>query len=99
MDKPFTKIFINKQINNPLHGLTLEMILTDLVEFVGWEKMADKVPIKCFTDKPSIKSSLSFLRKMPWARKKVEVLYEFNLKRIQKGKALNTSQEEDITKE
>ena len=75
------------QANNPLHGLTLETILTDLVMHVGWEKMAVKVPIKCFTDKPSIKSSLAFLRKMPWARKKVEILYEFNLKRIQKGKA------------
>jgi uncharacterized protein (DUF2132 family) len=83
------------QANNPLHGLTLETILTDLVAYVGWEKMAEKVPIKCFTDKPSIKSSLAFLRKMPWARKKVEVLYEFNLKRIQKGKALKAVEEND----
>lgn len=79
---------INPQKNNPLHGLTLEMILTDLVEFVGWDKMALKVPIKCFKDEPSIKSSLGFLRKTPWARKKVEILYEFNFKRIEKGKAL-----------
>lgn len=74
------------QKNNPLHGLTLELILTDLVTYVGWEKMADKVPINCFLSNPSIKSSLSFLRKTPWARKKVEVMYEFNIKRIQKGK-------------
>lgn len=80
-DKP------QKQINNPLHGLTLEAILTDLVAFVGWEKMVEKVPIKCFEKNPTIKSSLVFLRKMPWARRKVEILYEFNIKRIQKGKA------------
>lgn len=77
------------QKNNPLHGLTLEMILTDLVTYVGWEKMAEKIPIRCFQFEPSIKSSLRFLRKTPWARKKVEVMYEFNLKRIEKGKAEN----------
>ena len=87
MDNP-----IQKQANNPLHGLTLETILTDLVAFVGWEKMFQKVPIKCFEKEPSIKSSLAFLRKMPWARRKVEILYEFNIKRIQKGKAEQTNQ-------
>ena len=76
-----------KQANNPLHGLTLENILTDLIEFVGWEKMAEKVTIKCFSENPNLKSSLAFLRKTPWARKKVEVLYLFNIKRIQKGKS------------
>jgi len=75
------------QKNNLLHGLTLETILTDLVEYVGWDKMSEKIPINCFSNNPSIKSSLSFLRKTPWARKKVEVMYEFNYKRIQKGKA------------
>ncbi len=75
------------QKNNPLHGLTLETILTDLVNYVGWEKMGEKIPINCFLKDPSIKSSLSFLRKTPWARKKVEVMYEFNIKRIEKGKA------------
>lgn len=75
-----------QQKNNPLHGLTLENILTDLVAYVGWEKMAAKIPIKCFTYEPSIKSSLAFLRKTPWARAKVETMYEFNFKRIQKGK-------------
>ena len=74
------------QANNPLHGLTLETIVTDLVEVLGWEKMAEKIPIKCFTTDPSIKSSLTFLRKTPWARKKVEVMYEFNLKKITKAK-------------
>ena len=87
MDNP-----IQKQANNPLHGLTLETILTDLVAFVGWEKMFQKVPIKCFEKEPSIKSSLAFLRKMPWARRKVEILYEFNIKRIQKWKAEQTNQ-------
>jgi uncharacterized protein (DUF2132 family) len=75
------------QKNNPLHGLTLETILTDLVTHVGWEKMGEKIPINCFLKDPSIKSSLGFLRKTPWARKKVEVMYEFNIKRIKKGKA------------
>ena len=60
---------------NPLEGKTLEAILTDLVEKVGWEKMGQAVRIKCFTDEPSIKSSLTFLRKTPWARAKVEELY------------------------
>lgn len=76
------------QANNPLHGLTLEAILTDLVEFVGWEKMASKIPIRCFEFDPSIKSSLTFLRKTPWARQKVEVMYVYNLHKIQKGKTL-----------
>ena len=72
--------------NNILHGLTLETILTDLVTHVGWEKMAEKIPINCFLKEPSIKSSLAFLRKTPWARRKVEIMYEFNLKKIAKAK-------------
>ena len=75
------------QKNNPLHGLTLEVILTDLVNHVGWDKMAEKVKINCFLNDPNIKSSLAFLRKTPWARKKVETLYLFNIKRIERGKA------------
>ncbi len=65
----------NEQPNNPLHGITLEMILVRLVEKYGWEEMGRRIPIKCFTDAPSIKSSLKFLRRTPWARKKVEELY------------------------
>ena len=61
--------------NDPLHGMTLEMILTRLVEQYGWERMGRSVDIRCFTNDPSIKSSLQFLRKTPWARKKVEELY------------------------
>ncbi|MBP1627262.1 MAG: hypothetical protein H6Q00_1737, partial [Holophagaceae bacterium] len=58
--------------NAPLHGITLEQILIDLVERVGWEEMARTVDIRCFSLNPSIKSSLTFLRRTPWARKKVE---------------------------
>jgi uncharacterized protein (DUF2132 family) len=64
-----------RRSNDPLHGITLEMILTRLVELHGWEKMGRTIRIRCFTHDPSIKSSLQFLRKTPWARKKVEALY------------------------
>jgi uncharacterized protein (DUF2132 family) len=63
------------QPNNPLHGLTLETILTQLVEHYGWEELGMIIDIRCFNFDPSIKSSLQFLRKTPWARKKVEDLY------------------------
>lgn len=63
------------QPNNPLHGKTLEMILRHLVDQFGWEEMGRRVTIRCFTDTPSMNSSLKFLRKTPWARKKVERLY------------------------
>ncbi len=69
------------QQNNPLHGITLETILTQLVEHHGWEKLGSQINIKCFTSDPSIKSSLKFLRKTPWARKKVEDLYLRTIKR------------------
>ncbi len=58
-----------------LEGITLEMIVTQLVEHIGWEAMGEAVPIRCFTHDPSIKSSLKFLRRTPWAREKVERLY------------------------
>lgn len=61
--------------NDPLHGITLEMILNQLVEQYGWDELGERIPIKCFTNNPSIKSSLKFLRRTPWARKKVEDLY------------------------
>jgi uncharacterized protein (DUF2132 family) len=63
------------QPKNPLHGITLEMILTRLVEQYGWDELGRRIPIKCFTDDPSLTSSLKFLRRTPWARKKVEALY------------------------
>ena len=66
---------MEKQINNPLHGRTLEFIVTQLHEKYGWEELSSKIRINCFYENPSIKSSLTFLRKTPWARKKVEDLY------------------------
>lgn len=63
------------QKNNPLHGKTLEAILNYLVERYGWNELARQVRINCFVNNPNIKSSLTFLRKTPWARKKVEDLY------------------------
>ena len=63
------------QINNPLHGKTLEMILNELVDFYGWPQLAYLIRINCFSNDPSVKSSLTFLRKTDWARKKVEELY------------------------
>lgn len=65
----------DQQPNNPLHGITLEMILISLVEHYGWDELGRVIPVRCFTHNPSIKSSLNFLRKTPWARKKVEDLY------------------------
>jgi uncharacterized protein (DUF2132 family) len=61
--------------NDPLHGKTLEMILNHLVDHFGWDALGDMIKINCFVSNPSIKSSLTFLRKTPWARKKVEDLY------------------------
>ena len=65
----------NTQSNNPLHGVTLEMILNYLVKEYGWEEMGERINIKCFQNDPSIKSSLTFLRKTPWPREKVERMY------------------------
>ncbi|MEQ1532968.1 MAG: DUF2132 domain-containing protein [Sideroxydans sp.] len=59
----------------PLEGITLEKIVTQLADTMGWDAMADAIPIRCFTHDPSVKSSLKFLRKTPWAREKVEALY------------------------
>jgi len=64
-----------EQVNNPLHGKTLEMILNHLVAHYGWEEMGNRISINCFITDPSIKSSLKFLRATPWARKKVEDMY------------------------
>lgn len=64
-----------EQPNNPLHGKTLETILLYLVDRYGWDELGERIPINCFRIDPSIKSSLTFLRKTPWARQKVEELY------------------------
>jgi uncharacterized protein (DUF2132 family) len=61
--------------NDPLHGITLERIVTELAEHVGWEEMGRRVPVRCFLHDPSVKSSLTFLRRTPWARAKVERMY------------------------
>lgn len=66
---------MEQQPNNPLHGKTLESILLFLVDQYGWEDLGSRIPVNCFNNNPSIKSSLTFLRKTPWARKKVEDLY------------------------
>ena len=66
---------MQQQANNPLHSKTLEMILNELVAHYGWQELGMRIRINCFNDDPSIKSSLKFLRKTPWARKKVEDLY------------------------
>jgi uncharacterized protein (DUF2132 family) len=63
------------QPKNPLHGITLEKIVTDLVDSYGWEELGNMIEIRCFNNDPSIKSSLKFLRKTEWAREKVEELY------------------------
>lgn len=60
---------------DPLHGVTLEKIITSLVDYYGWEELGENITLRCFTNDPSIKSSLKFLRRTPWARKKVEDLY------------------------
>ncbi len=63
------------QANNPLHGVSLAKIVESLVEYYGWEELGLRIKIRCFTSDPSVKSSLKFLRKTPWAREKVEKLY------------------------
>jgi uncharacterized protein (DUF2132 family) len=62
---------------DPLHGITLEAMVNDLVAFFGWEELGRRISIRCFTSEPSVTSSLKFLRKTPWAREKVESLYLF----------------------
>jgi uncharacterized protein (DUF2132 family) len=68
------------QPRNPLHGVTLEAMLTALVTYYGWDGLAERIAVRCFTLEPSIGSSLKFLRKTPWARDKVEGLYLFMLR-------------------
>lgn len=74
------------QPRNPLHGLTLEAIVTALAAHYGWVELGERIPIRCFTHDPSVASSLKFLRKTPWARDKVESLYLFMLREIRRSK-------------
>lgn len=66
---------MSAQSNDPLHGMTLAAILTELVDHYGWDALAQRIEIRCFRLDPSLKSSLTFLRKTPWARAQVEALY------------------------
>lgn len=72
---------MNHHPNDPLHGYTLETIVTRLAEEYGWDELADRVRIRCFANDPSVKSTLTFLRKNPWARTKVEALFVETLMR------------------
>lgn len=71
---------MEEQPKNPLHGYTLEQIVESLADYYGWEHLGEQIPIRCFQFEPSVKSSLKFLRKTPWARKKVEDLFLYTLK-------------------
>ena len=73
---------MNENPNNPLHGIKLEMIIDKLVEYYGWNELGYRINIRCFNSDPSVKSSLKFLRKTPWAREKVEQLYLKTLPKI-----------------
>lgn len=73
------------QSKDPLHGITLEQILTKLVEIYGWAGLGERIDIRCFNNDPSIKSSLKFLRKTPWARQKVEGLFIVSLNKKDPG--------------
>lgn len=73
------------QPRNPLHGKTLEAIVTELAETYGWDGLAERIPVRCFTLDPSVASSLKFLRKTPWAREKVEGLYLFMLRDMKRN--------------
>jgi uncharacterized protein (DUF2132 family) len=75
---------MEKQKNNPLHGITLASIVEHLVNYYGWEDLGTRINIKCFNENPSVKSSLTFLRKTAWAREKVEGLYLKSLRDIAK---------------
>jgi uncharacterized protein (DUF2132 family) len=75
------------QARNPLHGLTLEAIVTALAAHYGWGELGQRIPVRCFISDPSVASSLKFLRKTPWAREKVEGLYLFMLREIKRSGA------------
>ena len=75
---------MEKQKNNPLHGITLAEIIEHLANFYGWEDLGTRINVKCFNENPSVKSSLTFLRKTEWAREKVEGLYLKSLRDIAK---------------
>lgn len=75
------------QPRNPLHGVTLERMVTELADYFGWAELGDRIPVRCFNLDPSVASSLKFLRKTPWAREKVEGLYLFMLRKQRRDAA------------
>ena len=75
----------NTQAGNPLHGVTLESVVTALEAHYGWDELGQRIPIRCFQSEPSVGSSLKFLRRTPWARDKVESLYFFMLRDIKRS--------------
>ena len=79
-----------EQPRNPLHGLTLEVIVSALADHYGWEELGQRIPVRCFTLDPSVASSLKFLRKTPWAREKVEGLYLYMLRQHQRDARQST---------
>ena len=81
------RIAVTEQPNNPLHGITLERIVTELQAYFGWEALGQRIPIRCFTHDPSLASSLKFLRRTAWARSKVEALYLESMHAISQGRA------------
>ncbi len=84
---PATAAAPASQPRNPLHGLTLEAIVTALQAHYGWQGLGERIPLRCFTSDPSVASSLKLLRKTPWAREKVEGLYLFMLREQRRGAA------------
>lgn len=70
-----------EQPNNPLHGYTLEQIMISLSDYYSWEGLAERIPVRCFMFDPTVKSSLKFLRRTPWARKKIEELFLYTLEK------------------
>lgn len=87
----------DSQPNNPLHGVTLKAMLEHLVDDYGWESLGDRISIRCFTHDPSIKSSLSFLRKTEWARSKVERLYLRSVRQATRSKPTRIERAEEAT--
>ena len=80
-----------EQPGNPLHGLTLEAIVRELEAYFGWVELGERIPVRCFTNDPSVNSSLKFLRKTPWAREKVEGLYLFMLREKRRSQGASSS--------
>ena len=87
MTEPPEPLHPPAQPRNPLHGMTLENIVTALADHYGWQGLGERIPVRCFTHDPSVASSLKFLRKTPWARDKVEGLYLFMLRDARRAAA------------